>query len=141
MSTYFIDTEKTAPAETSEYSADVSVDCANNDQVPRIQTPQSTVGFDPPARTFIAPVRLLLPTRYTELEPPVPLSVINDDPIFNTCAAAAILAVTCSKLKGWRQQRQGPDFIQYGEDGPIRYSLSALRRFIAQNTVKSGQNR
>jgi hypothetical protein len=68
------------------------------------------------------------------------LSVISDDPLFNARAAAAIRALTCDTLKKWRQHSQGPDFI-YGEDGRIRYSLSALRRFIAHNTVKTGQNR
>ena len=79
--------------------------------------------------------RLLLPTRYMKLEPPVPLSAINDDPVFDPRAAATILGRTADTLKKWRQRGQGPDYIQYGEDGPVRYQWSALKRFQAQHTI------
>lgn len=48
--------------------------------------------------------RLLLPTRYMKLEPPVPLSATNDDPVFKTRAAATILGLTADTLKKWRQR-------------------------------------
>jgi hypothetical protein len=81
------------------------------------------------------PVRIVLPTRYTKLEPSKPLSAFNDDPIFNPEAAGQILAVSVECLKKWRQRKRGPSYIQYGNDGPIRYPLSALMRFRAQHTI------
>jgi hypothetical protein len=82
------------------------------------------------------PLRLILPTRYTKLEPAKPLSAFNDDPLFNPKAAARILAVSVESLKKWRQRKRGPSYIQYGQDGPIRYACSALKRFRAQHTIQ-----
>jgi len=79
--------------------------------------------------------RLLLPTGLMKLEPPKPLSVINDDPLFKPRAAATILGLTADTLKKRRQRGQGPDYIQYGEDGPVRYEWSPLKRFRAQHTI------
>jgi hypothetical protein len=87
------------------------------------------------------PVRLLLPTRYTKYEPSKPLSAFNDDPIFNPKDAAKILAVSVECLKKWRQRKFGPSYIQYGEGGPIRYALSALKRFRAQHTIHPEKER
>jgi len=80
--------------------------------------------------------RLVLPTRYMELEPPRPLSAINDDPVFNTRAAATIIGVSYEQMKKWRQRGQGPRYYQYGEDGPVRYPLSALKAFKADHLVE-----
>jgi len=82
------------------------------------------------------PLRFLLPTRYTKLEPAKPLSAFNDDPIFNPRAAGRILGVSVECLKKWRQRKFGPSYIQYGEDGPVRYLWSALKRFHAKHTIE-----
>jgi hypothetical protein len=79
--------------------------------------------------------RLVIPTRYMELEPPQPLSAINDDPVFDTHAAAVLLGVTYECLRKWRQRNQGPDYIQYGDKGPIRYAVSALIACRTAHTV------
>ena len=81
------------------------------------------------------PQRLMPPARYTKLEPSRPLSAFIDDPLFNPKAAARILGVSVECLKKWRQRKRGPSYIQYGEDGPVRYALSALKRFQAQHTL------
>jgi hypothetical protein len=70
-----------------------------------------------------------------KLEPSLPPSAINDDPVFNTAAAATILGVTSEAMKKWRQRCQGPDYIQYGDYGPVRYALSSLIAFKKSNTV------
>ena len=87
------------------------------------------------------PVRIVLPTRYTKYEPSKPLSAFNDDPIFNPKAAGQILAVSVGCLKKWRQRKRGPDYIQYGEDGPVRYAWSALTRFRARHTIHPEKQR
>jgi hypothetical protein len=88
-----------------------------------------------------APRRLILPTRYMDLEPPRPLSAINDDPVFNARAAASILGVSVECLTKWRQRGQGPDYIQYGEWGPVRYALSALMKYRAEHTILLGDRK
>jgi hypothetical protein len=60
---------------------------------------------------------------------------LNDDPLLNSAGAAKVLAVKPDTLKKWRQRGQGPDFIQYGPGGPVRYLHSALLKFIEEHTV------
>lgn len=87
------------------------------------------------------PLRLVLPTRYTKFEPSKALSAFNDDPIFNAKAAGRILAVSVECLKKWRQRKRGPSYIQYGDDGPVRYAWSALKQFRAQHTIHPGKGK
>jgi hypothetical protein len=82
-----------------------------------------------------SPKRVQLPKRLMILEPSRPLSAINDDPVFETLYAAKILAVSPELMKKWRQRNQGPDFIQYESNGPVRYALSALRDYQERRTV------
>lgn len=67
---------------------------------------------------------------------PKPLSAFNDDPLLDTAGAATYLAVEPDTLKKWRQRRQGPDYIQYGPNGPVRYAVKALIEFLGANTVR-----
>lgn len=85
--------------------------------------------------------RVEVPTRYMNLEPPLPLSAINDDPVFAVGAAATILGVSVEAMKKWRQRNQGPDYYQYGEKGPVRYALSTLLAFKATHLVIIGDKR
>ena len=90
----------------------------------------------------VAPARrLLLPTRYMQLEPLKPLSAYIDDPIFSTRSAAMILGVDMEVMKKWRQRSQGPDYYQYGVDGAVRYALSALLAFKKSCLVIPGGQR
>jgi hypothetical protein len=66
----------------------------------------------------------------------LPLSAIDDDPVFAEGAAGKIVGVSAESLKKWRQRGKGPDFIQYGVGGPVRYALSALMKFRATHTVR-----
>ena len=86
------------------------------------------------------PLRFVLPTRYTKLEPAKPLSAFIDDPLFNPKAAARILAVSVECLKKWRQRKRGPKYIKYGEDGPVRYAWSDLKRFRSQHAIVPEEN-
>lgn len=72
------------------------------------------------------------------LEPKDPLVVIDDNPVFDAYAAGRILGRPYECLKKWRQRNQGPDYIQYGQNGVVRYELSALMAFRAENRVKTG---
>jgi hypothetical protein len=86
----------------------------------------------------LKPVRLLIPAAYLDLESRAPLTAINSDPNFNTRNAAEILGVTEGTMKKWRQRHHGPDYIQYGPDGTVRYSLSSLLRFRHDHLVIVG---
>jgi hypothetical protein len=72
------------------------------------------------------------------LEPKDPLIVIDDNPVFDAFASGRILGRTDECLKKWRQRDQGPDYIQYGQNGVVRYELSALMAFRAEHRVKPG---
>ena len=76
-----------------------------------------------------------IPTRYRVLEPPRPLSLVNDDPVFDDYDAAILLGVTRGQMKKWRQRGRGPTYYQYEGGGPVRYPLSGLRRFQAESLV------
>jgi hypothetical protein len=78
--------------------------------------------------------RTQIPETYLILEPQ-PLSAYEDDPVFNEIGAAQIIGISAECLKKWRHRNQGPDYIQYGPGGPIRYELSALRAFRAAHRV------
>jgi hypothetical protein len=75
------------------------------------------------------------------LEPPQPLSAINDDPVFAEDAAGTIIGVSAECMKKWRQRGQGPDYVQYGVGGPVRYALSALMAYRAAHTVRVKGNK
>jgi hypothetical protein len=83
-----------------------------------------------------APKRTQIPERYSRLEPTRPMIAIDDDPVFNAFAARRILGVTDECLKKWRQRNQGPDYIQYGRDGAVRYALKDLMAFRAGHTLR-----
>ena len=77
----------------------------------------------------VAPAqRREVPAAYLPLEPR-PLSAYDDNPVLNEAGAAFIVGVTADCLKKWRQRKQGPDYIQYGPNGPVRYELKALMEF------------
>ena len=78
-----------------------------------------------------------IPGVYLRLEPR-PLSAFDDNPIFNENSAARFLGISAECLKKWRQRNQGPDYIQYGRGGPVRYELNALMAFRAANRVIVG---
>jgi hypothetical protein len=74
------------------------------------------------------PHRTDLPATYLPIEPK-PLSAFDDNPLLNEVGAAFIVGVSADLLSKWRQRDQGPDFIQYGQGGPVRYELKALLEF------------
>lgn len=83
------------------------------------------------------PKRTEIPERFMRLEPRQPIVVINDDPVFDGRAAGSILGVSEELLKKWRQRGQGPDYVQYGQDGCVRYELSALLDYRTRHTVQA----
>lgn len=82
----------------------------------------------------------MLPARYMRLESE-PISAIDDNPLFCTGGASRILGVSEDCLKKWRQRDQGPDYIQYGENGPVRYPLNELMAYRAAHTVRPSRKR
>jgi hypothetical protein len=86
----------------------------------------------------IAPQRGVVPGRYLTLEK-LPISAFDDNPVFNEIGAAKIVGVSAEVLKKWRQRNMGPDYIQYGAAGPVRYEFNALMEFRATHVVKPGR--
>jgi len=84
--------------------------------------------------------RTELPGRYLTLEQP-PISAFDDNPVFNEIGAALFLGVSDETLKKWRQRKMGPDYIQYGPGGPVRYTIKALLEFRAAYTVKPARKK
>ena len=79
--------------------------------------------------------RCEIPATLLDLEPQ-PLSANDDDPVFNERSAAFFLGVSPDCLKKWRQRKPGPDYLQYGANGPVRYLLSDLQSFRDTCAVK-----
>jgi hypothetical protein len=84
---------------------------------------------------LVAPHRTQFPEEYLSVESRK-LSAFDDNPLFGTCGAAEILAVTVELMKKWRQRNQGPDYVQYGPGGPVRYERDALMAFRARHRVQ-----
>lgn len=76
-----------------------------------------------------------IPATYLAVEPK-PILAYDDNPVFNECGAAIIVGVSADQLKKWRQRKQGPDYIQYGQGGTVRYELNALMAFRAAYRVQ-----
>ena len=77
-----------------------------------------------------------IPATLLKLEPR-PLSAYDDNPVFDERSAALFVGVSADCLKKWRQRKQGPDYIQYGPNGAVRYELNALQNFRDRHTVRN----
>lgn len=86
------------------------------------------------------PRRTQIPAIYLTVER-APISTYVDNPVFDERSAAAFFGLSPETLKKWRQRNQGPDYIQYGPAGPVRYELDTLTAFLAAHRVKVGSNR
>ena len=76
-----------------------------------------------------------LPARLPELDSPQPSSERGDGPAAKSTGAAQFLDVSVEYLKKWRQRHFRPEFVQDGENGPIRHGLGSLPRFRSQHTI------
>lgn len=110
----------------------------------QLQSPPAPLSSDPDAEArvpqsahAVVTHRNQIPGIYLDLEPR-PLSAFDDNPIFNENGAARFLGISAECVKKWRQRNQGPDYLQYGRGGPVRYELHALMAFRAANEVKVG---
>ena len=84
--------------------------------------------YPPPNRTQIPDLHLSLECW--------PLSAYDDNPVLNENGASILLGVSEECMKKWRQRDQGPDYLQYGRGGPVRYERDALMEFRAVHRVK-----
>ena len=67
---------------------------------------------------------------------PQPLRVRESNPLLKEDSAAVLLAVSQDLMKKWRQRDWGPNYIQYGKDGPVRYEFEALMDFRERHRVE-----
>ena len=79
-------------------------------------------------------VRIVLP-RQLYVEPADLEKFVNDDPMFGSLGAAIILGISLDLVKKWRQRGEGPEYYQFGNRGPVLYSLSMLNAFKAAHLV------
>lgn len=79
-------------------------------------------------------IQIMLP-RELYVEPFDLERFINDDPMFGSRGAAVILGISLALLRKWRERGLGPQYYQFGERGPILYSLSALNAYKAAHLV------
>jgi len=128
----------------SPASREVPLSPPANDPPAQPQTAPPPIDFQPqqpvPAPRPTTARRIVVP-KSMHLEPPQPLSAINDDPVFAEDAAGTIIGVSAECMKKWRQRGQGPDYVQYGVGGPVRYALSALMAYRAAHTVRVKGNK
>jgi hypothetical protein len=87
------------------------------------------------ARSSAAAQRQEVPATLLKLESR-PLSAYDDNPVLDEAGAAFIVGVSADCLKKWRQRKQGPDYLQYGKNGPVRYKLKALLEFRDLHRVR-----
>jgi hypothetical protein len=66
-------------------------------------------------------------------------AVFNDDPLFDTPAAANYLNASVPTLERHRRFGTGPDWVKMG--GLVRYRKSALDRHIDECTRRPRRNR
>lgn len=111
---------------------------------PKIHTPKAEIVDQPsPAEsghigaTPVGPaVRTELPLQLLKVEQP-PISATSNNPALKECVAACILGLSDETLKKWRQRGIGPNYVQYGPDGAVRYLLSNLMEFRANHRIKT----
>jgi hypothetical protein len=84
--------------------------------------------------------QIQIPITYLTMESK-PLSAFDDNPVLGVNGAAEVVGVSAECMRKWRQRDQGPDYIQYGLDGPVRYELSTLMAFRLAHRVKVGLKR
>lgn len=75
-----------------------------------------------------------VPCLLKRLDPAEQLKYFNDDPVFKTPDAGAILGVTPDRLEKWRRRGQGPEYLRY-DGGDIFYELSALIAYKAAHRI------
>lgn len=110
---------------------------------PPSSVPSSHPAVDPKASLpsgVSIPRRTQIPAIYLTVER-LPISTYDDNPILDGHGAAALLGLSRERLKKWRQRDQGPDYLQYGPAGAVRYELDALMAFRAAHRVKIGSER
>ena len=97
-------------------------------------------GKGSPPASLPAAFRRQIPKMLLAFEP-LPQKAYDDNPVLDERSAAVILGVSPELLKKWRQRDQGPNYIQHGENGPVRYEFDVLYEFRNSHTVQVGSRR
>ena len=72
---------------------------------------------------------------------PLPQEVYYENPLVNERGAAVLLDVSTDLMKKWRQRNWGPNYVQYGKDGPVRYEFATLMEFRIRHRVVTRSKR
>ena len=72
---------------------------------------------------------------------PLPLEVWDENPLLNEKSAAVLLGISPDLMKKWRQRDRGPNYIQYGKNGPVRYEFGTLMEFRIHYKVETRSKR
>jgi hypothetical protein len=99
-------------------------------------SPKSAVdGKATPMANRFAAFRKEIPEMLLSYEPQ-PVSAYCNNPVLDERGAAAFLGLSQDLLKKWRQRSYGPNYIQYGKNGPVRYEFNELTEFRAFHRVQ-----
>jgi len=94
-----------------------------------VPSPQPAVELKPiPSASLSPELRKQIPKALLQYED-IPLKVLDRNPLLNERSAAVLVGVSPELLKKWRQRNWGPNYIQYGENGPVRYEFATLMEF------------
>jgi len=89
-----------------------------------------------PFTEHLVALRKQIPEMLLSYEP-APISAYCNNPVLNERSAAALLGVSQDLMNKWRQRNWGPDYIQYGKAGPVRYELNELVKFRDRHKVQA----
>ena len=104
-------------------------------------SPQPTpVGKPVPSAGLSADLRKQIPKFLLEYES-IPEEVLDENPLLNERSAAVLLGVSPELLKKLRQRNWGPKYIQYGENGPVRYEFATLMEFRTRHRIQTRSRR
>ena len=128
----------------SEAIADFQAPRTGTSTAAQIQTPWTGGSTHPTGEAnssrpaaLAAPLRTHIPRVFPDLAPR-PLLAYDDNPVFKEDSAARFLGISAECIKKWRQRNQGPDYLQYGPGGPVRYELNTLIAFRAAHKITVG---
>ena len=118
-------------------SASAKANAATQPQPPSaVPSSQPAVNEQPlSSDSPLANLRRQIPKFLLDYEP-IPQEVFDENPVLTERSAAVLVGVTQSLMKKWRQRNWGPNYIQYGEDGPVRYEFAALMQFRNRHIVQ-----
>ena len=128
--------------DTARHSPQADAATTIQTQAPRaVPAPKPAVERKADPSVSLSPAfRRQIPKFLLDYEP-LPMEVFDENPLLNVKSAAVLLGISPDLMKKWRQRGWGPNFIQYGKDGPVRYEFGTLMEFRIHHKVQTRSKR